>query len=64
MLKYVIMKEKGTKNYYGCMRGCFTPLTPKFDSQKKALKAAAKLEGMDFKDYMKCYRKECKDDTL
>ena len=61
MLKYVIQKEKGTKNYYGVKRGSNIPLTPKFDSAKKALKAVAKLEGLDFKDYMKCYRKESHD---
>ena len=63
MLKYIIQKEKGTKNYYGVKRGENTPLTPKFDSAKKALKATAKLEGIDFKDYMKCYRKECQHES-
>ena len=64
MLKYIITKEKGTKNYYGVKRGDTTPLTPKFDSAKKALKAVAKLEGIEYKDYMKCYRQECQNDTL
>ena len=62
MLKYVVVKEKGTKNYYGVKRGSNIPLTPKYDSAKKALKAVAKLEGLDFKDYMKCYRKECQNE--
>ena len=61
MLRYIIEKEKGTKNYYACLRGISAPLTPKYDSAKKALKAAAKLEGIDFKEYMKIYRRECND---
>ena len=64
MLTYIIQKEKGTKNYYGVKRGNNTPLTPKFDSAKKALKATAKLEGIEYKEYMKMYRKENRDDNL
>lgn len=62
MLKYIIMKEKGCKNYFACWRDSKVPLSPKYDSAKKALKAAAKLEGIDFKTYMKMYRKECQND--
>lgn len=64
MLKYIIQKEKGTKNYYGCKRDSDIPLTPKFDSAKKALKATAKLEGIEYKEYMKMYRKENRDDSV
>lgn len=64
MLKYTILKEKGTKNFYGVKRGDNTPLTPKFDSAKKALKATAKLEGIEYKEYMKLYRKEFKNDSI
>lgn len=63
-MKYFPVKEKGSK-YYTVVKGWDNrPFTSEhFDSKKKALKECARLSGMDFKDYMKCYRKEFENDT-
>ena len=37
-------------------------LTKRYTEKKKALKAAAGFEGMNYKEYMKVYRKEKKSD--
>ena len=63
-MKYTVAKEKGGR-YYVCREGEEdTPLTDYYAEKKKALKEAARLSDMSFKVYMKCYRKECRDDTV
>ena len=63
-MRFYPVKEKGSK-FYGIVKGWDNrPYTTEhFDSKKKALKECAKLSGMDFKEYMKMYRKEFEDDS-
>mgnify|MGYP000852214414 CR=1 FL=1 len=58
MLEYTVGKEKGSSRYFVCRAGDNTPLTHLYSTKKKALHAAANFEGMDYKEYMKIYRKE------
>lgn len=59
MLEYTVSKEKGSNQYYVCRVGEEkTPLSKRYTDKKKALKAAAGFEGMEYKEYMKIYRKE------
>ena len=59
MLEYTVSKEKGSNQYYVCRVGEEkTPLSKRYTDKKKALKAAAGFECMDYKEYMKLYRKE------
>lgn len=61
MLEYTVSKEKGSNQYYVCRVGEEkTPLAKRFTEKKKALKAAAGFEGMEYKEYMRVYRKEGK----
>ena len=63
MLKYRVEKIKGSKFYQVVKERDNRPFTSvQFDSKKKALKYCASLEGIDFKEYMKMYRKECQND--
>lgn len=61
-MRYRVEKCKGSK-FYEVVKAwdgrTFTSL--QFDSKKKALKYCAELEGIDFKTYMKQYRKENND---
>ena len=57
-MEYTVGKEKGSSRYYVCRVGDNTPLTQNYSEKKKALKAAAELEGLTYKEYMKLYRKE------
>lgn len=51
---YSVEKEKGTTRYRILKNGC--PMKETYKDKKKALKAAAELEGLTLKDYMR-YRK-------
>lgn len=63
-MKYVVNKEKGSSRFFVCKESeRDTPLTSYFTENKKALKEAARMSNMTYKDYMKCYRKECQDDS-
>lgn len=63
MLEYTVLKEKGGNQYYVCRVGEEkTLLSKRYTEKKKALKAAAGFEGMDYKEYMKVYRKEKQSD--
>lgn len=57
-MKYTACKEKGGK-YFVCREGREDiPLSSqRYSDKKKALKEAARLCGMDYKEYMKEYRK-------
>ena len=61
-MRYRVEKIKGS-HFYQIVKAwdgrTFTSL--QFDSKKKALKYCAELEGIDFKTYMKMYRKESND---
>lgn len=59
-MKYTVAKEKGGR-YFVCKDGEDKPLSVYYTEKKKALKEAARLAGVSFKDYMKCYRKESHD---
>lgn len=63
-MRFRVEKVKGSK-YYQIVKvrdnRIFT--SQQFDSKKKALKYVAELEGMDFKEFMKLYRKECQNDS-
>ena len=62
-MRYRVEKIKGSKFYQIVKGRDGRPLTqsPQFDSKKKALKFCASLEGIDYKEYMKMYRKENND---
>ena len=61
-MRYRVEKIKGSKFYQIVKGRDGRPLTSvQFDSKKKALKFCASLEGIDFKEYMKIYRKENND---
>ena len=57
-MEYTVGKEKGSSRYYVCRVGSNTPLTQYYSTKKKALHAAADMEGLDYREYMKLYRKE------
>ena len=62
-MKYGVGKERGSRRFFICREGEGVPLSPeRYTEKKKALKQAAALEGMSFKDYMKAYRKDHRDD--
>lgn len=62
-MKYTVSKEKGGR-YFVCREGREdTPLSDYYTEKKKALKEAARMSDISFKDYMKCYRRECRDDS-
>ena len=62
-MRYRVEKIKGSKFYHIVKERDNRPFTSvQFDSKKKALKYCAELEGIDFKEYMKMYRKDHKDD--
>ena len=62
-MKYAVGKEKGGR-YFICREGREDiPLSSqRYAEKKKALKVCASLNGLDFKQYMKMYRKDHKDD--
>ena len=64
-MRYRVEKIKGSR-FYKIVKvsddRTFT--SEQFDSKKKALKYCANLEGIDFKEYMKMYRKDHNDDSL
>lgn len=61
-MRYRVEKIKGSKFYHIVKGRDGRPFTSvQFDSKKKALKYCAELEGIDFKTYMKMYRKENND---
>lgn len=63
-MKYNVVKEKGGR-YYVCRDGKEDePLSDYYTEKKKALKEAARKCDLSYKTYMKCYRKECRDDTV
>ena len=58
-MRYRVEKCKGSKFYMVVKVRDGRPFTSlQFDSKKKALKYCAGLEEIDFKEYMKMYRKE------
>ena len=62
-MKYAVAKEKGGR-YFICREGKVdVPLSnQRFSEKKKALKVCASLNGLNYKEYMKMYRKDHKDD--
>ena len=62
-MRYYPVKNKGSK-FYSIRKGRDDRpySTEQYNSKKKALKECAQLCGMDFKEYMKMYRKDHKDD--
>lgn len=56
-MKYGVGKEKGSSRFFICREGEGVPLSPeRYTEKKKALKQAAALEGMTYKEYMKAHR--------
>lgn len=58
VLKYSIAKEKGSSNYYVYAIGDKTPIAGTRSTKRKALRKAAELNELDYKDYMKVRRRE------
>lgn len=62
-MRYRVEKVKGSKYYQIVKVRDGRPYTSvQFDEKKKALKYCAGLEGIEFKEYMKMYRKEMRDE--
>lgn len=58
VLRYSIAKEKGSSNYYVFAIGDKTPIAGTRSNKRKALRKAAELNGLDYKDYMRVRRRE------
>lgn len=58
VLKYSIAKEKGSSSYYVYAIGDKTPIAGTRSNKRKALRKAAELNGLDYKDYMRVRRRE------
>lgn len=56
-MEYTIAKEKGSNRYYVCLVGDKTPIPGTYGDKKKAIKMAARSNGMDIKSFLKA-RKE------
>lgn len=57
-LEYTVSKEKGSSRYYAHQVGePGKPIPGTYGTNKKALHAAAQLQGLDYKDYMRLHRK-------
>lgn len=62
-MKYAVAKEKGGRYFIYREGREDVPLsTQRFAEKKKALKVCAGLNGLSYKEYMKMYRKDHKDD--
>jgi hypothetical protein len=58
-LEFTVCKQKGSSQYYVCKVGEEkTMLSRLYATKKKALHYAAELEGMNYKEYMNCRRKD------
>lgn len=57
-MEYMVSKEKGNNLYYVHKVGDKTPIPGTYGDKKKAMKTAAKMNGVDLKTFLRM-RKEC-----
>ena len=58
VLKYTISKEKGSHRYYVHSVDDPTPIPNTYGNKKQALHKAARLNDLDYKDYMRVRRRD------
>lgn len=58
ILKYTVSKQKGSSRYYVHEVGSKEPLPGTLGTKKQALHRAAKLNDLDYKDYMRVRRRD------
>ena len=56
---YTVQKQRGSNRYYVThVNDKNTPLSPFYPEKRKALKAAAKMEGISYKQYLRLRKTE------
>jgi len=58
ILKYTVSKQKGSSRYYVHEVDCKEPIPGTLGTKKQALHRAAKLNDLDYKDYMRVRRRD------
>lgn len=58
ILKYTVSKQKGSSRYYVHEVGSKEPIPGTLGTKKQALHRAAKMNDLDYKDYMKVRRRD------
>ena len=58
ILKYIVSKQKGSSRYYVHEVGSKEPIPGTLGTKKQALHRAAKMNDLDYKDYMRVRRRD------
>ena len=58
VMKYEVHKEHGSSRWYVTEVGCKEPIPGTYGTKKRALHTAAKMNGLDYKDYMRIRRRD------
>lgn len=58
ILKYTVSKQKGSSRYYVHEVGSKEPIHGTLGTKKQALHRAAKMNDLDYKDYMRVRRRD------
>lgn len=59
VIVYTVAHEKGSPLWYVCKPGEESiPLSPRWETKKRALSKAAEMQGIDLKDYMKVRKRD------
>lgn len=58
ILKYTVSKQKGSSRYYVHEVGSKEPIPGTLGTKKQALHRAAKMNDLDYKDYMRVRRRD------
>lgn len=58
VMKYEVHKEHGSCRWYVTEVGCKEPIPGTYGTKKRALHTAAKMNGLDYKDYMRVRRRD------
>ena len=58
VMKYEVHKEHGSSRWYVTEVGCKEPIPGTYGTKKRALHTAAKMNGLDYKDYMRVRRRD------
>lgn len=58
VMKYEVHKEHGSSRWYVTEVGCKEPIPGTYGTKKRALHTAAKMNGLDYKDYMRVCRRD------
>lgn len=58
VMKYEVHKEHGSSRWYVTEVGCKEPIPGTYGTKKRALHTAAKMNDLDYKDYMRVRRRD------